>query len=155
MKINKKSALLVIDIQQEDFREMTPENADAPEWDCIRNAKRVLDVFRANNLPVILHEIKQLGGFRREDNSKFDRALIELQMRMFITMCGTAQKVNRYGIAYGWNSTVFTTVEDFWEKRGISLPALDPAESEEKIRAQIMKLNPDAKQKKIEKFIKG
>lgn len=102
-----------------------------------------------------LHEIKQLGGFRREDNSKFDRALIELQMRMFITMCGAAQKVNRYGIAYGWNSTVFTTVEDFWEKRGISLPALDPAESEEKIRAQIMKLNPDAEQKKIEKFIKG
>ena len=76
-------------------------------------------------------------------------------MRMFITMCGTAQKVNRYGIAYGWNSTVFTTVEDFWEKRGISLPTLDPAESQEKIRAQIMKLNPDAKQKKIEKFIKG
>ena len=102
-----------------------------------------------------LHEIKQLGDFRREDNSKFDRALIELQMRMFITMCGTAQKVNRYGIAYGWNSTVFTTVEDFWEKRGISLPTLDPAESQEKIRAQIMKLNPDAKQKKIEKFIKG
>ena len=102
-----------------------------------------------------LHEIKQLGGFRREDNSKFDRALVELQMRMFITMCGTAQKVNRYGIAYGWNSTVFTTVEDFWEKRGISLPALDPAESQERIRAQIMKLNPDAKQKKIEKFIKG
>lgn len=26
MKISKKSALLVIDIQQEDFKEMTPEN---------------------------------------------------------------------------------------------------------------------------------
>ena len=32
MKISKKSALLVIDIQQEDFREMTPENVDAAEW---------------------------------------------------------------------------------------------------------------------------
>ena len=118
-----------------------------------QTAKQIYEIISERE--TALHEIKQLGDFRREDNSKFDRALIELQMRMFITMCGTAQKVNRYGIAYGWNSTVFTTVEDFWEKRGISLPTLDPAESQEKIRAQIMKLNPDAKQKKIEKFIKG
>ena len=104
---------------------------------------------------VTLHEIKQLGGFRREDNSRFERALVELQMRMFITMCGREQKVNRYGIAYGWNSTVFTTVEDFWVKRGMSLTESDPESSYEKIRAQIMKLNPDAGQKKIEKFIRG
>lgn len=57
--------------------------------------------------------------------------------------------------AYGWSSTVFTTVEDFWEKRGISLPDLDSAESYEKIRTQILRLNPDAEQKKIAKFIKG
>ena len=104
---------------------------------------------------VTLHEIKQLGGFRREDNSRFERALVELQMRMFITMCGREQKVNRYGIAYGWNRTVFTTVEDFWVKRGMSLTESDPESSYEKIRAQIMKLNPDAGQKKIEKFIRG
>ena len=104
---------------------------------------------------VTLHEIKQLGGFRREDTSRFERALVELQMRMFITMCGREQKVNRYGIAYGWNSTVFTTVEDFWVKRGMSLTESDPESSYEKIRAQIMKLNPDAGQKKIEKFIRG
>lgn len=46
MKIEEKSALLVIDIQQEDFVEMNESNMDAPEWECIRNGKRVLDVFR-------------------------------------------------------------------------------------------------------------
>lgn len=53
MKIEEKSALLVIDIQQEDFKEMNEENYDDPKWECIKNAKRVLDVFRAKKLPVI------------------------------------------------------------------------------------------------------
>lgn len=53
MKIEKNSVLLVIDIQQEDFKEMREENWDDPAWDCIRNARRVLDVFREKKLPVI------------------------------------------------------------------------------------------------------
>ena len=53
MKLDKNCALLVIDIQQEDFMEMNESNMDEPRWDCIRNGRRVLDVFRALNLPVI------------------------------------------------------------------------------------------------------
>ena len=58
MNIEASSALLVIDIQQEDFRGMTESNSGQPEWACIRNAKRVLDVFRAKELPVI--QIKEV-----------------------------------------------------------------------------------------------
>lgn len=116
-------------------------------------AKRIYEI--VSDGEIALHEIKQAGGFGREDNARFDRAIVELQMRMFITMCGRAQKKNKYGEAYGWSSTVFTTVEDFWEQRGMALPDLDPGTSYEKIREQIMKLNPDAQQKKIEKFIRG
>lgn len=53
MKLDKNCALLVIDIQQEDFMEMNESNMDEPRWDCIRNGRRVLDVFRVLNLPVI------------------------------------------------------------------------------------------------------
>ena len=53
MKLDKNCALLVIDIQQEDFMEMNESNMDEPRWDCIRNGRRVLDVFRALSLPVI------------------------------------------------------------------------------------------------------
>lgn len=116
-------------------------------------AKRIYDI--VSGARIAFHEIKQSGGFGREDNAKFERAIVELQMRMFITMCGRSQKKNKYGEAYGWNSTVFTTVEDFWLERGFSLPNLDPARSCEKIREQILKLNPAAEQKKINKFIRG
>ena len=87
-----------------------------------------------------LHEIKALGGFGKEDKSSFDRAMVELQMGMFITMTGRKQKKNKYGIEYGWNSTVFTTVENFWAERDFEIRSLDAEESYEKIRQQILLL---------------
>ena len=102
-----------------------------------------------------LHEIKALGGFGKEDKSSFDRAMVELQMGMFITMTGRQQKKNKYGIEYGWNSTVFTTVENFWAERDIKIPELDTDESYEKIRQQTLLLNPTAEEKTIRKFILG
>lgn len=70
MKIEENSALLVIDIQQEDFKEMNGDHLNAPEWNCIRNAKRVLDVFRARKLPVI-----QIKEVHRPDMVDFGREL--------------------------------------------------------------------------------
>ena len=116
-------------------------------------AKRIYDIVRDGY--VALHEIKALGGFGKEDKSQFDRAMVELQMGMFITMTGRQQKKNKYGIAYGWNSTVFTTVENFWAERDFEVPKLDAGESYAKIRQQILLLNPMAEEKAIRKFIKG
>lgn len=70
MKIERTAALLVIDIQQEDFAAMTPQNMDAPQWACIRNARRVLDVFRKMGLPVI-----QIKECHRPDMVDFGREL--------------------------------------------------------------------------------
>ena len=70
MKLEEKCALLVIDIQQEDFKEMRDENMDDPAWDCIRNARRVLEVFRAKKLPVI-----QVKEVHRPDMIDFGREL--------------------------------------------------------------------------------
>ena len=58
-------------------------------------------------------------------------------------------------IEYGWNSTVFTTVAQFWAERGVSLPNPDGKESDEKIRRQVLRLNPGAEEKNIRKFIRG
>lgn len=69
MTLEKNCALLVIDIQQEDFVEMK-NSPDDPAWDCIRNAKRVLDVFRAKKLPVI-----QIKEVHRENMVDFGREL--------------------------------------------------------------------------------
>lgn len=70
MKIDEKSALLVIDIQQEDFKDMREDNMDDPAWTCICNGKRVLDVFRARRLPVI-----QIKEVHRPDMVDFGREL--------------------------------------------------------------------------------
>ena len=116
-------------------------------------AKRIYDIVSVGE--AALHEIKALGGFGREDKSRFDKAMVELQMGLFITMSGRRQKKNQYGLEYGWNSTVFTTVEDFWQKRGFVIPGLDVEESRERIRERILLLNPMAEEKTIQKFMEG
>lgn len=119
-----------------------------------QTAKKIYNIISKNG-EIALHEIKQTCGFRKEDNSKFERAMVELQIRMFITMCGRVQKISKYGKGYGWSSTVFTTTEDFWNVRGFSLPDYDLTESYEEIKTHILRLNPEADMKIINKFIKG
>ncbi len=116
-------------------------------------AKRIYDIVSQGH--AALHEIKTLGRFGKEDKTQFDRALIELQMGLFITMTGRKQKKNKYGMDYGWNSTVFATVEDFWAERGYELPRPEAGESYEAIRQQILLLNPAAEERAIQKFILG
>ena len=118
-------------------------------------AKRIYDVVAANDaLPS--HIIKQLARFTKEDKSRFDLALTELQMKMYLTMCGQQQKLSKKGEEYGWSSTVFCTTERFFGD--------DIFEKAKKIRAyeagkiikeHVLKLNPSAQEKKILKFIFG
>ena len=120
-----------------------------------RQSKRIFQILKENG-PLPLQEIKTLGGFGREDKSRFDKALTDLQMGLFITMCGTAQKRNKNGEGYGWASTVFSTTEAFWSEEVFKkASALSPKEAENAIAEQIYLLNPNAAPKKIKKFICG
>ena len=103
------------------------------------------------NGKVALHDLKRICEITKETSSAFDRALTSLQKNLFITMCGRTQKLNKKGEAYGWNSTVFCTVEDFWG--GDLSVDITPEEAYEKIRERILVLNPDAEEKVIRKFI--
>ncbi len=98
-----------------------------------------------------LHDLKRICNIHKEDASRFDRALVHLQKNLFITMCGRTQKKNKYGEGYGWNSTVFCTVEDFWKED--LTPDISPKDAFQKIHDQILKLNPQALEKDIRKFI--
>lgn len=118
-------------------------------------AKQVYSIILENGtLP--LHAIKKLGGFSKTEASKFDRALIELQMKMYITMCGRQQKISKKGEEYGWSSTVFCTTEDFFGKEVFDEAAkIDVQKGIDCITSQICSFNPKAEPKKILKFIKG
>jgi hypothetical protein len=120
-----------------------------------RYTKRIMDVLTENHaLPV--HELKLLAGFGKEDKSRFDKALTDLQMGLFITMCGRAQKRNRYGEEYGWHSTVFCLSEEFWERALFDQAAeMDAKESFAAISERVYNLNPNADKRKVRKFILG
>lgn len=100
-------------------------------------------------LPV--HELKRLCGIHREENSSFEKALLNLQKNLFITMCGRMQKKNSSGESYGWSSNVLCTVEEFW---GEDLSAdISAKEACRQIRDHILELNPHAEDKTIRRFI--
>lgn len=119
------------------------------------DAKRIYEPLR-EGFPLPLHALKQLAGFDRTEKARFERALVELQMRLFVTLCGQQQKLSVQGEAYGWSSTVFCTTEQFWPdevfRQADGIPSEEAAEA---ITEQIYSLNPDADAKKIVRFING
>lgn len=117
--------------------------------------KRIYSVVAEHEI-LPLHAIKQLAGFGKEEKSQFDRALIELQMKMYLTMSGRQQKISGKGEEYGWSSTVFCTTERYWGEEIFKESGnMEKAEAIEKITKQIYTLNQDADQKKVMRFIKG
>ncbi|MCL2084399.1 MAG: hypothetical protein FWH06_03965 [Oscillospiraceae bacterium] len=119
------------------------------------NARRIYDAV-AEHGALPLHEIKQFSGFSRGEKSKFDAALTELQMKLYLTMCGRQQKISQKGEGYGWSSTVFCTSESFWGADLFKIAAdIGAREAADKITAQVLRLNPSAGQKRINKFIGG
>ncbi len=116
-------------------------------------AKRVYEAMEGHEA-LALHELKQAAAFSKEDASKFDRALVELQGKMYLTLCGRRQKCSQTGEPYGWSSTVLCKAEGFfgpqvWEA---SL-GRDPQEAARRIETQVLRLNPNAAPKTIRKFI--
>ncbi|MCL1807269.1 MAG: hypothetical protein FWG31_06175 [Oscillospiraceae bacterium] len=118
-------------------------------------AKRIYDAV-ADHGRLPLDEIKYQAGFGREDKAKFDAALTELQMKLYLTMCGRQSKLSQTGEEYGWSSTVFCTTETFWPPDVFEKAArLGEDEAVEMITERIRSLNPAAVEKKVFKFIKG
>ena len=117
--------------------------------------KRIYEAI-SENKQLALHEIKSIIRMQKDEKSKFDTALTELQMKMYITICGQKQAMSFSGIEYGWPSTMYTTTENFFGEDifdEASFYTSDEAISI--ITKQIYKLNQAPQENKILKFIKG
>ena len=120
------------------------------------DAKRVYEVIvRHDAIPS--HAVKQEAGYSKENKAAFERALVELQMQMFITTCGRRVRTTKMGEEFDcWASAVFCTTEKFWGNDVFEQAAkINPDDAASKITGRILELNPDAQPKKITKFIKG
>lgn len=119
------------------------------------DAKRIYTVIAAHErLP--FHLIKEQAHFGSQDKTRFERALVDLQMGLYISMCGRKRKTARDGAEYGWSSTVFCVTERFFGEDVFEQAArLTAAEAEAAIRARVLALNPAASPKKLPRFIAG
>lgn len=116
-------------------------------------SKKIYEIIE-NNGRVAFHNIKYLCGFDKSENGKIEKAITELQMKMYITMCGNEKKRSLKGEEYGWPSAVFCKCEDIFEKQYFENAFEIPKEEAfEKIKTQILRLNPKADNKNINKFI--
>ncbi len=126
---------------------------DAWESGLVSDLARRIYRTAEENGRVAMHDIKRLAGLSGETSAHIEKAMTDLQMSMFLTICGREQKRNKYGELYGWSSTVFCTPEEFWQ--GEEFPDISPKEAAERIRARALELNPQAQERKIKKFIYG
>jgi hypothetical protein len=116
-------------------------------------AKQIYDLFKGNKI-LAVHEIKLLAGFNKETNSKYEAAMTELQMGMFITINGTKQKVSQKGETYGWPSTAYSTVENWAGEELMEMSQeINEQEAVDRIMDRVREISPQADQKKIKKFL--
>ncbi len=116
-------------------------------------AKQIYDLFQKHDI-LAAYEIKSLCGIKKETNSKFESAMSELQMKMFITSNGTKRKINAEGEAYGWPSTAFSTVEAWAGEELIQkADAIAWQQAVEEITERIKAYAPSAQGAKLRGFI--
>lgn len=112
--------------------------------------KRIYDLLRENGA-MAFHELKFEGGFTKEENAAFEKAISDLQAEMFITVCGRKQKANRFGIGYGWQSGVFCLTEEYAGEPDF----IEENEAESFLTEKILTLNPQADARDIHAFLYG
>ena len=130
--------------------------AEAWETGSVTHAmKRIYDAVERLG-PVLSPELKREAGFGKEESALFEQALTDLQMRMFLTICGQGKRRNKFGQEYGWYCAKLCTVEQFWGDAFIqNALVLDPSDAEARLTAQALRLNPEAKKQDIRRFLFG
>jgi hypothetical protein len=115
-------------------------------------SKQIYDLFKYHET-LAAHEIKSLSGYTKNLNSKYENAMSELQMWMFITVSGTKQKISAKGEPYGWPSTAYSTVET-WAGEQLMEEAysINPENAMEEIMMRVKDIIPHAEMRKIRRF---
>ena len=100
---------------------------------------------------VPLHAIRPMTGLK---GPVIEKALVDLQMGLFITICGEMQHVTPYGSTQGWPSTVLCTTEAFWgDDVFTEASSMTRQQAVRQITEQVLALNPGAAAARIERFI--
>lgn len=83
---------------------------------------------------------KQMGVTKKEGASAVDSAIVWLQSKFYITVCGNRRKVSFDGIEYGWPANTYCLVDE-WASNWLNEPLLPTAEARTQIHAYITALD--------------
>lgn len=109
-----------------------------------------------NQPNISLSELKNMLAITKESKARFEQALTDLQMKLLITISGQTYKTGKDGQPYGWPVTTFVTIDKLiCDERMPIFKDLVKEEAFDKIQSRIFALNPNASNKKIDKFIYG
>ena len=119
-----------------------------------RPAKRIYDVLR--DVPALsVFGLRVSAGLSKEKRSVFERAIVELEMSLYITYCGEAQKISRTGEPYGWPGAVLCTSESFFPGAEDEAAELDPARAVQDIAERVREVLPDVRDRDIRTLIRA
>ena len=116
-------------------------------------SRQIYKLFDTNSI-LATHEIKSLCGFTKETNCKYQSAMIELQMGMFITTNGMTYKTGTTtGEPYGWPATAYSTVE-MWAGEELTEQGclIEPQDAMDEILIRIAEITTESDYKKIKRF---
>jgi hypothetical protein len=105
-----------------------------------------------------MHQIRAHLGFGKDARNAYERALIELQMRVFLTSSGMARLLSADGEPHSWPATEFSRVED-WAPRELVTRGLnyDPVDAEHEVEERAVAVlaanDTPADPKKVRRFV--
>lgn len=120
-------------------------------------SRPALRIYRAieEHGSLAVHDIKSVARFGRDESAAFSRALVDLQSRMYITMCGEQPKLSATGEPHGWASMVYCPAETFFDGAWDESVKMEYDAAREAIEQRVFELNPNADAKRVKKFIEG
>ena len=116
-------------------------------------AKAVYELFGGQG-EIAAHDIMPLLYTGRDKRTAVENALIELQMRLFLTTSGAVRKTNARGEEHGWPSVIYTTVENWVQPELMrTAQALSPDKAKIALFAKVRQVAPDVNEKQASKLI--
>ena len=101
-----------------------------------------------------VHEIKQLADLDKSNVSRYESAMVELQMGMFLTICGNTRKTTLTGEPHGWPVIEYMRVEDWaWEDALEKSAGISQKEAAQRIIERVMEVVPGADVRKVRRFV--
>lgn len=113
--------------------------------------RRILDVLELNGdaegLRLLSCDVRRRAALEKG----FEGAVTELQMKSFLIMSCFRRRTNKHGEPYGWHVAELATPETKWGYDAVNSCGEKPETSRQRIREQILKHFPNAKDSAIRK----